>query len=365
MASVETAVPLMTVESSFTGMITSPSAAGGDVGDQQKLLGRRRGVYHREVELVLGVVEGETQRLLGKEQLVLVDEVDGARDHAQVGDGGGVGHPHCRKALVEKADDVAGGLGCFVEAEIIGGGSLRVEVDEERPQAAVRRERGQVDRGGRLARSPFQVADCDDSHARVSFRSAGSVSQRGCYIRAPIREARFRLMGKVSKSGWEPCPYSASAGEQVGRDRRPCVVGGGEPVGHRLVDRPVAAVADVDFDAPAPEPVGVAGLAHEAADAVLAGEGDVDLDPADVPQYLVLLRTPHLILQSLGSPAERRLVLRSLTASPARRAVGGACLHEGPEGDAIRANLVSDDLPEVCGDVVRARGAIRPARDAP
>ena len=118
------------------------SPASGHVGVEHQLLGAGGGVDDRDVVFVRRVVQRESQRLLGKQQLVLVDERQRGRDDAQVVGSDVVGHLAGGHALVEQPDDVGPVFRLLVEAEVVRRRRLGVQVDQQRPLVVPRAERG-------------------------------------------------------------------------------------------------------------------------------------------------------------------------------------------------------------------------------
>ena len=138
--------------------------AGGHVGAEHQLLCAGGGVDDRDVVFARHVVQREAQRLLGKQQLVLVDERQRGRDDAQVVGSAVVGHLVGGHALVEQPDDVGAVLRLLVEAEVVRRRRLGVQVDQQRPLSVPRAERGQVDGGRGLAHAALEVAYGDYPH---------------------------------------------------------------------------------------------------------------------------------------------------------------------------------------------------------
>ena len=137
----------------------------GEVRVEGKALHDRRAVDDRYVVIARSVVEREFEPLLPKHQLVLVDEVDERRHHAQVRNLGFMSHLLYGGVSVEKRYGVAsGGLGFAVEPEVIGRRRLGVEVYQQDPLAVLGEQRSQVDGSGRLADAPFVVRDGDGVH---------------------------------------------------------------------------------------------------------------------------------------------------------------------------------------------------------
>ena len=136
----------------------------GEVGVEGEPAHHGAAVDEADVVGARSVVEGELEALLAQEHLVLVDEVDGRGHHVEV--------LRCRigdllhgRAAVEQLDRRASlGGGAVVEAEEVGGGRLRVEVDEQGPKAPGGEDGRQVDGGRRLADAALVVGNGYRAH---------------------------------------------------------------------------------------------------------------------------------------------------------------------------------------------------------
>ena len=110
-----------------------------EVGVEREPLHSGAAVDDRDVVIPRAIVQGEAEPLLAQHQLVLVGQVDDGRDDGQVLDAGPISDVRNGGVLVEKLDGrlpVLGGP--VVQAEVVGGGCLGIQVDEQDPQAARR-----------------------------------------------------------------------------------------------------------------------------------------------------------------------------------------------------------------------------------